>query len=187
MYLQNILPFAHSLLKGRLQEGASALDGTAGNGHDTLMLAQAVGKSGCVWAFDVQAEALAQTRLRLEAADAATQVRLIHSGHEHLADYVDKPLDAAVFNFGWLPGSDKTCTTEAATSIAALQAVLELLKTGGLVAAALYPGHEAGQHEAASVEAWASALPQSQYAVLKYGFTNRRNRPPYLLLLEKLS
>lgn len=187
MYLQNILPFAHRLLQGRLKEGAAALDGTAGNGHDTLMLAQAVGKSGCVWAFDVQAEALAQTQRRLEAADAAAQVRLIHRSHEYLADYVDCPLDAAVFNFGWLPGSDKTCTTEAASSIAALEATLGLLKTGGLIAAALYPGHEAGQKEAAAVEAWAAALPQQQYAVLKYGFTNRRNRPPYLLLLEKLS
>ena len=160
MYLENILPFAHHLLRGRLKNGDAALDGTAGNGHDTLLLAQCVG-GGKVWAFDVQPQALQQTRRRLE--EAGVSAELICDGHEKLADYVDRPLTAAVFNFGWLPGGDKTCTTQA-----------------------LYPGHEAGFAEAQAVEEWAAALPQQQFAVLKYVFTNRQNRPPYLLAIEKL-
>ena len=128
MYLENILPFAHHLLRGRLKNGDAALDGTAGNGHDTLLLAQCVG-GGKVWAFDVQPQALQQTRRRLE--EAGVSAELICDGHEKLADYVDRPLTAAVFNF-------------------------------------------------------AAALPQQQFAVLKYVFTNRQNRPPYLLAIEKL-
>lgn len=50
----------------------------------------------------------------------------------------------------------------------------------------LYPGHEAGRQEAEAVEAWAQALPQQQYTVLRYAFANRRNQPPYLLVLEKI-
>lgn len=54
MLLENILPFAHSLLRQALKAGGRALDATAGNGHDTLLLAQLVGETGRVWAFDVQ-------------------------------------------------------------------------------------------------------------------------------------
>ncbi|MCP1660591.1 tRNA (mnm(5)s(2)U34)-methyltransferase [Neisseria perflava] len=186
MYLANIIPFAHQLLSNRLSAGCRALDGTGGNGHDTLLLAQAVGKSGKVWAFDVQAQALENTRARLLEAGAAEQVVLIQGGHETLADDVDEPLDAAVFNFGWLPGGDKSCSTQSETSLRALVAALSLLKPQGLLIAVLYPGHAAGQTEAEAVEQWAAALPQQQYAVLKYGFTNRANRPPYLLAVEKL-
>lgn len=58
MLLQNILPFAHCLLRKALPEGGNALDGTAGNGHDTLFLAQTAGIRGKVWAFDIQPQAL---------------------------------------------------------------------------------------------------------------------------------
>lgn len=186
MLLNNILPFAHYLLSSSIRPGESVLDGTAGNGHDTLLLARCVGAEGTVWAFDVQEQALAQTAARLADAGIQARVEYVCAGHETLAAYIDKPLAAAVFNFGWLPGGDKTLTTQAATSLCALNAVLKLLKPGGLLVAVLYPGHEAGQSEANAVEGWAADLPQRQYAVLKYGFINRRNRPPYLLAVEKL-
>lgn len=63
---------------------------------------------------------------------------------------------------------------------------MSLLKTGGVAVAVLYPGHEAGLHEAQAIEDWAQRLPQDEFAVLRYGFINRRNRPPYLLAFEKL-
>ena len=186
MQLENILPFAHTLLKQALKPDARALDGTAGNGNDTLMLARSIGSGGKVWAFDVQEQALANTRMRLEEAGIADRAELILDGHENLAAHIREPLDAAVFNFGWLPGGDKSCTTEAATSIRALTSALSLLKTGGVAVAVLYPGHEAGLHEAQVIEDWARQLPQDEFAVLHYGFINRRNRPPYLLAFEKL-
>ncbi|QEY26551.1 tRNA (mnm(5)s(2)U34)-methyltransferase [Neisseria zalophi] len=186
MYLTNILPFAHYLLSNAVKPGDTVIDGTAGNGHDTLALAQMVGANGKVWAFDIQAQALAQTAARLDQAGARAQVAYIQAGHERLADYVAEPITAAIFNFGWLPGGDKTLTTQADTSIRALESALHLLKSGGLLAAVLYPGHEAGNREAAAVEQWAALLPQQQYSVLKYGFINRRNQPPYLLAAEKL-
>ena len=96
MYLENILPFAHHLLRGRLKNGDAALDGTAGNGHDTLLLAQCVG-GGKVWAFDVQPQALQQTRRRLE--EAGVSAELICDGHEKLADYVDRPLCRRRYRF----------------------------------------------------------------------------------------
>lgn len=186
MLLKNILPFTHYLLRGKIRDGDTVLDGTAGNGHDTLLLAQCVGKEGKVWAFDVQQQALDATASRLKEAGVRERVNLVLSGHETLVDYVCGPLSAAVFNFGWLPNSDKNCTTQTDTSIRALQAALDLLQNGGLLLAVLYPGHEEGRHEADAIEHWAAELPQHRFAALKYGFVNRRNRPPYLLAVEKL-
>lgn len=115
-----------------------------------------------------------------------SNVRLILDGHENLKQYIPEPLDAAVFNFGWLPGGDKNLTTDKETSIAALSAALSLLKENGMLIAVLYPGHENGKQEAEAVGQWAKNLPQEQFAVLRYGFTNRKNNPPYLLAFEKL-
>ena len=186
MLLENILPFTHSLLRQALKSGGRALDATAGNGHDTLLLAQLVGETGRVWAFDVQPKALMQTQGRLKENGVDGRVALMHDSHENLLSYIDEPLDAAVFNFGWLPGGDKSCTTEAASSIHALTDTLGLLKEGGLAVAVLYPGHEAGRIEAEAIVRWAETLPQKAFAVLRYGFVNRRNAPPYLLAIEKL-
>ncbi|PLX86846.1 MAG: hypothetical protein C0614_03460 [Desulfuromonas sp.] len=48
-----------------LAPGDTAVDLTAGKGRDTLALAEAVGHSGRIVAFDVQAEALSQSSLLL--------------------------------------------------------------------------------------------------------------------------
>ena len=53
-------------------------------GHDTLLLAQSVGETGRVWAFDVQSKALVQTQGRLKENGVDGRVALIHDGHENL-------------------------------------------------------------------------------------------------------
>ena len=45
---------AHELLGGALMEGDLAIDATAGNGHDVAFLAEQVGSSGMLYAFDLQ-------------------------------------------------------------------------------------------------------------------------------------
>lgn len=185
MPLLPALAFARSLIEGRLKSGGRALDGTAGNGHDTLLLAWLAGEDGIVWAFDVQPQALANTKDRLKTAGADKQVRLICASHARLADYVAEPLDAAMFNFGYLPGGSKNLTTRADTSVAALEAAVSLLAGGGILTAVLYDGHAEGARESAAVQAWAAALPQERFAVLRYSFANQRNCPPLLLAVEK--
>lgn len=184
--LDNILPFAHDLWARCLPAGGRALDATAGNGRDTLRLAELAGPTGTVYAFDIQTAALQHTRDRLTAAAQPTRLHLIRAGHQNLRRYVPNGLHLAVFNCGYLPGGDKNLTTRTADTLAALDAVLPLLRPHGLVSIALYPGHPEGRREAAAVQAWAAGLPQTQYAVLHYGFTNRRNHPPFLLAVEKL-
>ena len=185
MPLLPALAFARQLIEGRLKNGGRALDGTAGNGRDTLFLAQLVGGNGKVWAFDIQAQALSNTAGLLRENGVEERVELIATSHADLADYVREPLDAAMFNFGYLPGGDKTVTTTADSSVRAMQTAAALLAEGGLLTAVVYSGHPAGRAEAAAIEQWAAALPQEQYQVLHYRFTNQRNHPPQLLAIEK--
>lgn len=186
MALQGILPFAHSLLREHLQNGDCAVDATAGNGHDTVLLAECVGADGMVYAFDVQQQALDNTLCRLKNSSLDGRTRLIAAGHERMADYVPQGIAAAVFNFGWLPGSDKSIATRAETSVAALQQAADLLKSGGLIAAAVYTGHAEGAEEAPFIDRWAENLPQERFKVLRYQFVNQKNRPPYLLAIYKI-
>lgn len=185
MPLDNILPFAHRTLAAHIRPGDTVVDATAGNGHDALWLAQCVGVSGCVYAFDVCAAALAATRTRLQAAGLGGCLHTLEIGHEHMAESVPAGVAAVVFNCGWRPGGDKTRTTQAATTVAAMRQALALLRSGGVLVAVLYPGHAAGAHEARVVGTWAAALPQQHFSVLQYGFTNRAHCPPYLLAIEK--
>ena len=185
MPLLPALAFARQLIEGRLKNGGRALDGTAGNGRDTLFLAQLAGGNGKVWAFDIQAQALSNTAGLLRENGVEGRVELIAASHADLADYVREPLDAAMFNFGYLPGGDKTVTTKADGSVRAMQAAAALLAESGLLTAVVYSGHPAGRAEAAAIKQWVAALPQEQYQVLHYRFTNQRNHPPQLLAIEK--
>lgn len=182
--MQPILSFIHQHLRHAIQAGDTVVDGTAGNGHDTLLLAQCVGEHGRVYAFDIQAAALESSLKRLQQHGQQQQVRLIHDSHARLAAYVPPNIAAAVFNFGYLPHGDKNITTLADSSIAAVSAALDLLQPGGLLAAALYPGHEQGQTETAALLSFAAALPPHCFRVAKYEFINQ-NACPVALLIRK--
>ena len=183
--LADIIPFAHSLLRAHIREGDCVMDGTAGNGHDTLLLAQCVGEAGRVFAFDIQTAAIEATRARLTEHGLLPRATLIQDGHQHAAQYIRQPLRAAVFNFGYLPHGDKNITTLPETSVAAVQAALNLLDKDGLLIAVVYHGHEAGKAEKAALLDYFAALPARRFRVLRYGHVNRLNAAPFAVAVEK--
>ena len=65
MKLLRVLPFAKYLLSETIVPGETVVDATAGNGNDTLFLAEYVGENGHVFAFDIQQAALESTAQRL--------------------------------------------------------------------------------------------------------------------------
>lgn len=187
--MQSVLDVSHTLATGSLSPGSVAVDATIGNGHDTLVLARAVGAEGRVFGFDVQAEALEQTRDRLESAAQRQQVELYQVGHEAMDRRVPTALHgevgAVMFNLGYLPGSNAQLTTTPDTTIPALASALRLLRPGGRITVVIYTGHEGGAEEAEAVDAWAEELSQEQFQVLSYRFLNQRNHPPRLVAVEK--
>ena len=164
-----------------------AVDATAGNGNDTLYLADAVGASGRVWAFDVQEPALRRTAARLNTAGLAARVTLVHAGHETVGAALpgDENIHAAMFNLGFLPGSDRSVTTSVATSIAALDALSQRMVPGGVISVHCYHGHAGGAVEGEAVAAWLAALPWKAWRVARYAFANKTRNSEALFLAER--
>ena len=181
---KRITEVAHQMLAGRIEPGDQVLDATAGNGYDTLFLAEKVGETGKVYACDIQEEAIQHTRKRLQAHDMEQRVDL------HLMSHADLPEDwgplaAAVFNLGYLPGSDETVITRAETTLMAVKKILTMLSKGGLLLLVVYVGHDGGKKEAEELESYIQDLPFKEYMVLKYQYINPANDPPYILAIEK--
>ena len=76
----------HRVLDEYIKEGDCCIDATMGKGGDTYYLCNKTGESGKVYAFDVQADALRQTREKLDKHKMNAE--LILDGHEHMKEYV---------------------------------------------------------------------------------------------------
>jgi methylase of polypeptide subunit release factors len=172
---------AQQLLAGCVEKGDRVIDATAGNGHDTLFLAELVGESGRVLAFDIQEEAIVSARERIQAAGFSDRVTFHQASHASMADHGSEGSFAAVmFNLGYLPGADHEVATGSDTLIA-LEAATSLLGKGGALSVVCYPGHEGGDAEAAEVERWMAGLPANGWRVAKYGAIGTRRPAPFLL------
>ena len=165
--------------------GDAAVDATMGNGHDTLMLCEAVGPAGHVYAFDVQAQALEETKKRLREQGVDGRAELILSGHEHMAEYVRGPVKAVMFNLGWLPGGDHAVTTRWETTRQAVESALSLLLPMGVLVICAYPGHAEGEREKRELTALLSGLSNREYNVLRQQFLNAGPGAPECFVIQK--
>lgn len=173
------------LVSGAVRDGGTAVDATAGNGKDTLFLAGLVGPDGQVYAFDIQEKALQTTRALLDEAGLAERVTLINAGHEEMERLVPGPVDAVIFNLGYLPGGDHALITHAGTTVRALRSALNLLRPGGRIGLVVYTGHPGGREECDRVEGLASSLDGKLYRVIKISFINRAAHAPVVIVIEK--
>jgi predicted methyltransferase len=175
----------------RVKPGDVVVDATAGNGSDTLFLARLAGLGGKVYTFDIQSEALELTHKRLVSAaeqEALAQVTLLHTGHENMEINIAREhhgqIAAVMFNLGYLPGASQDVITQPSTTLAALEAALQLLRSGGVLTIVVYPGHEGGGQEADAVQAWAAGVPPSLAQTILYRFPQKA-AAPYLIALNK--
>ena len=183
--LPSAVRWSHLLIQGRLKAGDIAIDATAGNGHDTLFLAQSVMPGGVVFAFDVQAAALAATKERLtNAGIPAEACSLLNCGHETIAETMPADskgkIQVIMFNLGYLPGSDKKVITETGKTMRGIRSALEWLAPGGLMTVVVYPGHEGGAEEAREVASFGTGLSPREVEVQHIRPVNRTASPPEL-------
>ena len=176
---------AADCLRRFLQPGDVAVDATMGNGHDTLMLCELVGENGHVYAFDVQEQAIENTRARLEAAGLLGQATLILSGHETMIAHVPAPVQAVMFNLGWLPGGDKAITTRWDTTRSAVLQALELLDAEGICVICVYRGDAEGDHEREQLMQLLQALRPQDFNVLHHQFLNAGPGAPECFIIQK--
>ena len=166
------------------EEGTVAVDFTMGNGHDTLWLSQAIGQNGRLYAFDIQDQALANTKARLEEHSPYKNYTLIQTSHSLVKDYVKEKFNVGVFNLGYLPGGDKRITTLRETTIPAVEGALELLSDDGIILIAIYPGHAEGEVEGKLLTEMLSKLDRKQICVSRFTILNSPTSP-YFIALEK--
>ena len=177
---------AREAIQRTVLPGDSVIDATMGNGHDTLMLCEAVGPGGRVYAFDIQLQAVNETEKRLREHGMADRATLIHAGHERMAEYVKEPVKAVMFNLGWLPGGNHSVTTKWETTRQAVESALTLLLPSGIVVICAYPGHEEGAREERELTAFLSGLSNRQYNVLHQRFLNATSGAPECYVIQRL-
>lgn len=181
--MQSILQTAKELLLPALRPGGTAADFTMGNGHDTLFLSQAL-PEGKVWAFDIQPAALKATKSLLKQNGAGDHVQLILDSHSNLDRYIKEPLDAGMFNLGYLPWADKTVTTRRETTLEAVDKALSLLRVDGVLVIVVYPGHEEGRLEGEALQQKLSGLDPKRFDVLLHRLIHVPDCP-YILAVER--
>ena len=180
----NTLDVVHDFLRRQVKPGAFCIDATAGKGRDTALLCRFAGPEGRVLAFDVQQEAVTQTRALLNAEGLTAEVVL--DSHANMARYAaPESVDCIVFNFGRLPGGDPKIFTTAASSIPAIDAGLVLLRPGGVMALALYYGKENGYDEKNAILAHLKSLNDRAFTVLACDWLNRKHDPPLPIFIWK--
>ena len=181
----NTLGVAHDFIRRYVQPGAHCIDATAGKGRDTALLCRLAGEVGQVLAFDIQPDAIRQTRLLLET-EGLTNARLILDSHSNMERYAEpESIDCIVFNFGRLPGGDPTVFTTEKTSVPAIEAGLRLLKPGGVMSLSIYYGGPNGYSERDALLAYLASLDDRKVTVLTASWANRPNDPPIPVFLWK--
>lgn len=189
MKMDRILPFAKTLLEKAVKTGDSVIDATIGNGHDTLFLAELVGWSGRVYGFDVQEEAARATEDLIRSRGVFNRVTLFLDGHEEILKRIPEgehgKITGAIFNLGYLPGSDKTVITKPETTIAAVEQCLQIMAPEGIIVMVIYYGHPGGADERDQLLEYCCKLDQNVAHVIQYQFINQRNNPPFIIAIEK--
>ena len=94
------------------------------------------------------------------------------------------PIDGGMFNLGYLPHSDKAVTTRHETSLAAIRTAAEMLKPGGVLVVAVYPGHGEGALEGELVQRFAAGLDCKRFDSFFYRLLNQPSAP-FLVVIQR--
>ncbi len=187
--LETVTYIAQLFIGQILSEGDIAIDATAGNGKDTVFLAEHVGETGHVYAFDIQDLALTRTRNLLQEFNLLHRCTLLLASHSDLLQHIPRSLHghirAVMFNLGYLPGGDRALTTTVETTMEAVQQAFHLLNIGGRISIVVYPGHTAGAVESEFLLKWCRSFPRDVAIAVQYRRLNSSEKSPYLILIEK--
>ena len=181
----DLLELHKFFIRNHLREGDIAVDFTMGNGHDTEFLSKTVGKTGHVYAFDIQRQAVDSTAKHLIEAGCPQNYTLICDSHEFVKKYVPTPFRAGMFNLGWLPGGDKSITTLRKSTMPAIRDAIELMDRDAILNVAVYPGHEEGDAEGKMICEYLAGLSRYRVCCTKVKILNSPTSPYFLVIETK--
>lgn len=97
----NTLSLVHVHLQSWIHSGDFVIDATAGNGKDTEFLCGLVGREGKVLAFDIQEQAVENTKKRLAEHGWSEVGEVVLDSHANMGAYAqENSVDCIVFNLG---------------------------------------------------------------------------------------
>lgn len=166
-----------------IKTDAVLVDFTMGNGYDTLYLCSLV-PNGTVYAFDIQEQALINTRARLDKNEVTAKVILIHDSHSNAKKYIDGEIDGGMFNLGYLPGGDKSVHTMHESTLLAVKDAINMLKKGGILVISVYPGHAEGRIEGDMLLKMLSEYDKKLYSISRFHIVNSPDAP-FVITVEK--
>ena len=154
--MKNLISLAHSKIQEIVKPGDLCIDATAGNGHDTLFLAQSVAPDGMVYAIDIQRRALSNTCERLKKHELSYLLQPIHGSHSEVESFLNNDLKgkfaSAMFNLGYLPGGSREIITRPHFTLSAIKKTFEFIKLDGIITVLCYRGHDGGGKETEEVQ-----------------------------------
>ncbi len=180
----DLLVTQKEFLLRHVKTGGTVADFTMGNGHDTAFLSHAVGEEGKVYAFDVLPEAIESTKKTLSAEGCPDNVTLILDSHSNADKYITEPIDAGMFNLGFMPGGDHMKHTMRETTLPAVKSAIEMLAHGGALTVAVYPGHNEGDLEGRELREFYATLDRRRICCTEIKIINSPTAP-YFTLIEK--
>ena len=179
-----LLDIAKNFLgQAKINPDGVVADFTMGNGYDTLYLCSLV-PNGTVYAFDIQNDALINTKKRLDEAKVSAKAVLIHDSHENAKKYIETEIDAGMFNLGYLPGGDKSICTMHERTLVAVKDAIRMLKKGGIIVISVYPGHKEGKTEADKLIEMLSEYDKKLYSISRFHLINSPDAP-FVIAVEK--
>lgn len=158
-----------------------AVDMTFGKGFDSKFILENPNIEK-LYAFDIQEES---QNFSKQLIKDDKRFNFFLESHANIDKIVKEKIDLAVYNLGFLPGADKSITTKTGSTLESLRKLLALLNKKGLIIITVYTGHEEGKKEASALETFIKEIDPKVYPVLKIGYENRPNNPPYILLIGK--
>ncbi|MCT4597630.1 MAG: class I SAM-dependent methyltransferase [Vallitalea sp.] len=185
MFEPKITETVQNIVKEYIKDGDSVIDATVGNGFDTVFLAESVGENGTVYGFDIQSIAINLTKEKLNENKLNERVVLIEDSHEYVNKYVNDNIKVAMFNLGYLPKGDKNVITKPDSTIKAIEKILDLLESGGLISIIAYYGHKGGMEEKDSVSKFLRELDSNKYDIISIKYENRVKNAPIIYLVRK--
>lgn len=149
-------------------------------------MAQLVGESGHVTAFDIQQDAVDSTKKLLEENGVSHRADVLLKSHSEMDALFDEgSVSCITFNFGWLPKGDHSVSTKKETSIEAIEKGLRLLKKDGIMTLIIYYGRDTGFEERDAILEYLPTIDSEKYTVLEMPFVNRPNCPPIPIIIMR--
>lgn len=152
----------HQFLSSRSYPDGVFVDMTVGKGKDLSFLVDLAGhRLDHLMAIDIQDAALAQSvnLIKEKGFDLAAESIQWRQGsheciHKWLMDWpmAEKGVSLALYNLGYLPGSDKSITTQSASTLKSLEGLMPWICPGGGISLMVYPGHETGRLESLEID-----------------------------------